>query len=138
MHQDQGIDATTGNDRGPCDGLAECGRCAEDTSIVRQHGSNGIFLIWSQRSDKLHVDRCPVYLFVVYVAVDAVAEKQFLCGVQAAARKTNVLGEVLSTADNPGLVTRAILGPRPVGGFAVQNGNPAVLSQTDMRMACAR
>ena len=115
MHQNQRVDATTGNDRGPCDSLAECGRCAEYANIVRQHGGNGIFLIWPQGSDELHVDRRAVYPFVMYVAADAVASKQFLCGVQAATRKTDVLGEVFSTADDPGLVpNRHAHGLRPV------------------------
>ena len=115
MHQNQGIDATTGNYRGPCDGLAECGRCAEYANIVRQHGDNGVFLIWRQGSGELHVDRRAVYPFVMYLATDAIASKQFLCGVQAATRKTDVLGEVLSTADDPWFVpNRHAHGLRPV------------------------
>jgi hypothetical protein len=81
MHQDKCVDATTGNDRGPCDGLAESGRCAEHTDIVMQHRCNGNFLIWSQRSSELHVEKRALYPLVLYVAADAVASKQFLCGI---------------------------------------------------------
>jgi len=131
MHQDKSVDAATRNDRGPCDGLSERGRCAEHANIVVQHGGNGIFLIWPQCSGECRVDRCAVYPFVMYVAADVVASKQFLRGIEAPTRKPDVLRKVLSTADDPRLVTLAVLGPRPAGGFAVQNGNPAVLSQTD-------
>ena len=92
MHQNQRVDAATRNDRGPCDGLAERGRCAEYANIVVQHGGNGILLVWSQGSGELHVDRRAVYSFVMYVAADAIASKQFLCSVQATARKADVLG----------------------------------------------
>ena len=51
----------------------------------------------------------------MYVAADAVALQQFLCGVQAATWKSDVLGEVLSTADDPWLVpNRHSHGLRPV------------------------
>ena len=75
MHQDKCVDAATRNDRGPCDGLAERGRCAEYANIVVQHGGNGIFLVWSQSSGELHADRRAVYPFVMYVAANAVASK---------------------------------------------------------------
>lgn len=114
MHQDQRVDVTAGNDGCPRDRLAERRRGAEDANIVRQHSGNGIFLIWPQGSSDLHVDRCAVYPFVMYVAADAIASKQFLCRIKAPARKPDVLREVFSTADDPGL------------------------SHTDMCMACAR
>jgi hypothetical protein len=115
MHQDQRVDAMAYNDGRPCDSLAERGRCADYANIVRQHGGHGRFLIWSQGSGELHAERRAVYPFVMYLAADAIASKQFLCGVQAATRKTDVLGEVFSAQP----MTRG-------------------LSQTDIRMACAQ
>ena len=56
MHQNQRVDATTSNDGGPCDSLAERRRRAEHANIVRQHGGNCIFLVWPHRSDELYVD----------------------------------------------------------------------------------
>jgi len=65
MHQNQRVDATTSNDSGSRDGLAERRRCAEYANVVMKHGGDYLFLIWPQRSGELHVDRCTVYPFVM-------------------------------------------------------------------------
>lgn len=75
MHQNQRVDSTRGNDRGPCDGLAERSWCAEYAIIVRQHGCNGIFLIWPQSPDERYIDGSAFYPFVMYVGADGVAAK---------------------------------------------------------------
>jgi hypothetical protein len=104
VHQHQRVDAAPGDQRRGGNGLAECGRCAQDAGVVTQHRGNGFLLVRPQRAAEAQVQRLAIESFVLQLDADAVLAKKSPGCIEAAARQRDMVRETLGAADHPGLV----------------------------------
>src|ERR1700739_774968 len=103
MHEDQSVHGSgTDQPRGD-DSFSKSGRCTENTVLVDQHYRDSVFLFRPQLAIEANIDVLPCRPFVLDFYLYRMRFKELANLFYAASWKANVLGEDLSTRNNPRL-----------------------------------
>ena len=104
VHQHQRVHATPRDQRSGGDRPAERGRRAKHAEIAVKHRRYGGLLVKTKRAHEADSQSIANMAFIVNLAADAIALEQRNGGFEAAPGERDVLGKILRTADDAGLV----------------------------------